>query len=208
MFTYSIQSKLRSAPGPHQGFSEVAWLQCDSIDLTGGAGQSRDPRTTAEIFGKLSKISTARKHKWRLCFSKWVRFNAFQARVAAGGRLASMPGRCGRVELHWKAMLENMLENISATYVFERSVSKPSTSAGWRGSDAGQVARPGGFDARQVRRNFRQLSPHRTTGFFFPGKNPDLGAGSAGLRCRAGGAAGRLLCQAGGVGARSFFGPL
>ena len=35
------------------------------------------------------------------------------------------------------------------------------------GSDAGQVARPGGSDAGQVRRNFRQWSPHRTTGFFF-----------------------------------------
>ena len=61
-----------------------------------------------------------------------------------------------------------------------------------------------GSDAGQVRRNFRQWSPHRTTGnffrrgcrlgrqprHFFPGKNPDLGAGLAGLRCRAGGAAG------------------
>ena len=33
---------------------------------------------------------------------------------------------------------------------------------------------------------------------FFLGKNPDLGAGSAGLRCRAGGAAG-LLCRAAGA---------
>ena len=34
------------------------------------------------------------------------------------------------------------------------------------GFNAGQVARPGGSDAGQVRRNFRQWS-HRTTGFFF-----------------------------------------
>ena len=32
---------------------------------------------------------------------------------------------------------------------------------------------------------------------FFPGKNPDLGAGSAGLRCRAGAAG--LLCRAAGA---------
>ena len=64
-------------------------------------------------------------------------------------------------------------------------------SAGWRGS------------AGQVRRNFGQLSPHRTTGncfsrlsawtttstFFLLGRI-HLGAGSAGLLCRAGGAAG------------------
>ena len=85
---------------------------------------------------------------------------------------------------------------------------RASMSAGWRGS------------AGQVRRNFRQLSPHRTTGkkirrgcrlrrqprHFFPGKNPDLGAGLAGwrLRCRAGSAAGMwraryrsLRCRAG-----------
>ena len=65
---------------------------------------------------------------------------------------------------------------------------RASMSAGWRGS------------AGQVRRNFRQLSPQdnwknfsqRTTSIFFPGKNPDLGAGLAGwrLRCRAGSAAG------------------
>ena len=107
---------------------------------------------------------------------------------------------------------------------------RASMSAGWRGS-AGQVRR----NFRQLSLNrttgkiFSQLSPHRTTGFFFhscptgfffrscrlgrqprhffPGKNPDLGAGSAGgfyagqvarparLQCRAGGAPGRL-CQA------------
>ena len=50
-------------------------------------------------------------------------------------------------------------------------------SAGWRGS------------AGQVRRNCRI---RRQFPFFFPGKNPDLGAGSAGLLCRAGGAAGLL----------------
>ena len=43
---------------------------------------------------------------------------------------------------------------------------RASMSAGWRGS------------AGQVRRNFRQWSPHRTTGFFFAGKNSNLGAGS------------------------------
>ena len=75
--------------------------------------------------------------------------------------------------------------------------------AGWRGS-AGQVARPGGY-ARQVRRNCRIRRQFR---FFFPGKNPDLGAGLAGcrLRCRAGGAAGRL-CQAGMWRARRWASP-
>ena len=76
------------------------------------------------------------------------------------------------------------------------------------------------FVAGQVRRNFRQLSPHRTTGkffrrgcrlrrqprHFFPGKNPDLGAGLAGwrLRCRAGAAG---LCRAGMWRARRWASP-
>ena len=59
----SAASVLEPAPGPRQArtrpapartrffFSEVPWLQCDSIDLTGGAGQSQDLRTTLEIFG-------------------------------------------------------------------------------------------------------------------------------------------------------------
>ena len=45
----------------------------------------------------------------------------------------------------------------------------------------GRFAETVGLDSCRLR---RQLE------FFFPGKNSDLGAGSAGLRCRAGGAAG------------------
>ena len=64
-------------------------------------------------------------------------------------------------------------------------------------------ARPGfyagqlGFVAIGKKKSVLQSSPHEDWNFF-PGKNPDLGAGLAGcrLRCRAGGAAGRL-CQAG-----------
>ena len=84
---------------------------------------------------------------------------------------------------------------------------RASMSAGWRGS------------AGQVRRNFRQSSPHRTTGFFFTvvglDDNLDIffsweeprpwrGLGRR-LLCRAG-AAGRL-CQAGMWRARRWASP-
>ena len=59
----------------------------------------------------------------------------------------------------------------------------------WKNPDLGaaQARQAGGSDAGQVRRNCRIRQQFRKE---IPGKNFDLGAGSAGLRCRAG-AAGR-----------------
>ena len=44
------------------------------------------------------------------------------------------------------------------------------------------------MSAALAKKSVLQSSPHGRTGIFFPGKNPDLSAGSAGLLCRAGAA--------------------
>ena len=103
--------RTRPAPGPHQVFSEVARLQCDSLDLTLGLTDFAGQKPVKSV-GQ-SPVSEITGH----CF-----------------------------------------------VVGARHQLRASMSAGWRGS------------AGQVRRNFRQLSPHwnffsqlsphRTTGFF------------------------------------------
>ena len=82
------EARTRPAPGPHQFFfSDVT-----QFDLTDGAGQSRDLRATAEIFGKLSKISTARKAQVALVLFEVGSFQCVPGE-RCGRWLASMPGR-------------------------------------------------------------------------------------------------------------------
>ena len=69
-----------------------------------------------------------------------------------GAGSAGLRCRAGGAARWWNALKRTQFESISATYAFGGggSVSK---SAGWRGSDAGQVVRPGGgFYAGQVAR--------------------------------------------------------
>ena len=70
----------------------------------------------------------------------------------------------------------------------------------------GRASMPGSWGLTAIGKKKRAaVLPPREDWNFFPGKNPDLGAGLAGLRCRAG-AAGRL-CQAGMWRARRWASP-
>ena len=84
--------RTRPAPGPHQARTRPApgfFSDVTQFDLTDGAGQKRDLRTTAEIFGKLSKISTAQV---ALVFFEVGSFQCVPGE-RCGRWLASMPAR-------------------------------------------------------------------------------------------------------------------